>query len=141
MPTLTPKYRWCLSINEAHPPSFHFQLGQQLAPLRGEGVLVAGSGNLVHNLEAYAWGRHVPEPYDWAARFENSAKQAMLSGDFTPLINYEHLGHDAQLAIPTPEHFLLLLYVLGTQQPGEKLSFPVSGFDGGSISMLCVQVG
>jgi len=130
-----------LSINEAHPASFHFQLGQQLAPLRREGVLVVGSGNIVHNLESYGWGRHVPDPYDWAERFENTAKQSMLSGEFAPLINYEHLGHDAQLAIPTPEHFLPLLYVLGTQQSGENLSFPVAGFDGGSISMLCVQVG
>jgi 4,5-DOPA dioxygenase extradiol len=130
-----------LSINEAQPASFHFQLGRQLAPLRGEGVLVVGSGNIVHNLEAYAWGRHAPDPYDWAERFETAAKQSMVSGDFTPLINYERLGHDAQLAIPTPEHFLPLLYVLGTQQSGDKLSFPVSGFDGGSISMLCVQLG
>jgi len=130
-----------LSINEAHPASFHFNLGQQLAPLRGEGVLVVGSGNIVHNLHAYAWGKHAPEPYDWAERFEIAAKQSMLSGDFTPLVNYEHLGDDAQLAIPTPEHFLPLLYVLGTKQSAEALSFPVSGFDGGSISMLCVQVG
>jgi len=130
-----------LSINEARPASFHFQLGQQLGPLRSEGVLVVGSGNIVHNLESYGWGRHVPDPYDWAERFESAAKQSMLSGEFEPLINYEHFGRDAQLAIPTPEHFLPLLYVLGTQQPGEKLSFPVSGFDGGSISMLCVQVG
>jgi 4,5-DOPA dioxygenase extradiol len=130
-----------LSINQEYPASFHFALGQQLAPLRGEGVLVVGSGNIVHNLEAYAWGRHAIDPYDWAERFENAAKKSMLSGDFTPLINYENLGHDAQLAIPTPEHFLPLLYVLGTQQSGDKLSFPVSGFDGGSISMLCVQLG
>jgi 4,5-DOPA dioxygenase extradiol len=76
-----------------------------------------------------------------AERFETSAKQSMVSGDFTRLTNYEELGHDAQLAIPTPEHFLPLLYVLGTHQSGEELSFPVSGFDGGSISMLCVQLG
>jgi 4,5-DOPA dioxygenase extradiol len=130
-----------LSINEAHPPSFHFALGQRLASLRSEGVLIVGSGNIVHNLHAYAWGRHVPDPYDWAERFDSAARQSMLSGDYTPLIDYDHLGPDAQLAIPTPEHFLPLLYVLGTRQPGDLLSFPVSGFDGGSISMLCVQVG
>ena len=131
-----------LSINDTQPASFHFELGQQLAPLRDEGVLVVGSGNIVHNLHAYAWGRrHVPNPYDWAERFENTAKQLMLSGDSTPFLNYEQLGRDAQLAIPTPEHFLPLLYVLGTQRPGDALSFPVSGFDGGSISMLCVQLG
>jgi 4,5-DOPA dioxygenase extradiol len=130
-----------LSLNEAQPSSFHFQLGERLAPLRGEGVLVMGSGNLVHNLESYGWGRHVPEPYDWAERFERSATQSMRSGDFAPLIDYEGLGPDAHLAIPTAEHFLPLLYVLGTRAPGEKISFPVSGFDGGSISMLSVQVG
>jgi 4,5-DOPA dioxygenase extradiol len=130
-----------LSINEAQQPKFHFELGRQLAPLRSEGVLVMGSGNIVHNLHAYAWGKHIPDPYDWADRFESAAKQSMLSGNYTSLINYESLGHDAQLAIPTPEHFLPLLYVLGTQQPGDSLSFPVSGFDGGSISMLCVRAG
>ncbi len=130
-----------LSINEAQPPSFHFALGRKLAPLRNEGVLVIGSGNIVHNLHAYGWGRHVPDPYDWAERFERFAKQSMLSGDYSRLIDYEHLGHDAQLSIPTPEHFLPLLYVLGTHGSGDALAFPVSGFDGGSISMLCVQVG
>ena len=95
----------------------------------------------MHNLEAYAWGRHVPQPSGWAERFEDSVKQSILSGDFTPLINYERLGHDAQLAVPTPEHFFPLLYVLGTRRPEDTVSFPVSGFDGGSISMLCVQVG
>ena len=130
-----------LSINEAHPSSFHFQLGRKLPPLRGKASFWLAAANIVHNLESYGLGRHAPDPYDWAERFENTAKQSMLFGDFKPLINYERLGHDEQLAIPTPEHFLPLLYVLGTQQPGEKLSFPVSGFDGGSISMLCVQLG
>jgi len=130
-----------LSINEARPPAFHFELGQQLAPLRNEGVLVIGSGNLVHNLHAYAWGRHVPSPYDWADRFERNAMQLILSGDYSSLVNYERLGPDAHLAVPTLQHFLPLLYVLGTQQPRDTLSFPVSGFDGGSMSMLCVRVG
>ena len=129
-----------LSIHEEQPASVHFEIGRQLASRRSEGVLVLGSGNIVHNLEASAWGRYAPDLYDWAERFEAYATQSMLSGDVTPLIHYEHLGHDAQLAIPPPEHFLPLLYVLGTQQSREKLSFPVSGFDGGSISMLCVQL-
>jgi 4,5-DOPA dioxygenase extradiol len=130
-----------LSINEIHPASFHLELSKQLAPLRGESVLVIGSGNIVHNLHAYAWGRHMATPFDWAGRFESVARELMLSEDYASLIHYERLGYDAQLAIPTPEHFLPLLYVLGTRQPADELSFPVSGFDGGSISMLCVQVG
>ena len=130
-----------LSIDERQPASFHFELGRRLAPLREEGVLILGSGNLVHNLREYAWGRQMPEPYDWAVRFENEARAMMLAGDFKPLIGYEKLGRDAMLAIPTPEHYLPLLYVLATRQHGEPLHFPVQGVDGGSISMLAVQAG
>lgn len=130
-----------LSIDETKPPASHFELGKKLAALRDDGVLVAGSGNIVHNLEAYAWGRHMQETYDWAARFEGAARQKMLASDFQPLIDYEKLGRDAQLSVPTPEHYLPLLYVLGTKQDGEVMTFPVEGFDGGSISMLSVQIG
>ncbi|MBT1071422.1 4,5-DOPA dioxygenase extradiol [Pelotalea chapellei] len=130
-----------LSINEAMPASFHFDLGRRLAPLREEGILIMGSGNLVHNLHTYAWGRHVPDPYDWAVRFENEAKELILSGNYQPLIDYETLGKDAMLSIPTPDHYLPLLYVLATRQEDEPITFPVEGVDGGSISMLSVQVG
>src|SRR5690242_11798747 len=84
-----------LSIDETKPASFHFELGKRLAPLRDEGILLMGSGNLVHNLHTYAWGRHSPEPYDWALRFEEVAKSLMLAGDFEPLVEYENLGRDA----------------------------------------------
>ena len=130
-----------LSIDETQPAAFHFEIGRKLASLREEGVLIIGSGNLVHNLHAYAWGKHMPEPYDWAVRFESDAKQMMLAGDHKPLIGYEHLGREAQLSIPTPDHYLPLLYVLGSRQQGEAVTFPVEGVDGGSISMLSVQVG
>jgi 4,5-DOPA dioxygenase extradiol len=109
--------------------------------LRAEGVLIAGSGNLVHNLHAYAWGRHVPDPYDWAVRFETEAKGLLSSGDDRPLVNYETLGREALLSIPTPDHYLPLLYVIGTRQSGDAVTYPVEGMDGGSISMLSVQVG
>ena len=130
-----------LSIDETQPPSFHFQLGQWLAPLRDEGVLIAGSGNLIHNLHAYAWGKHTPEPYDWAVRFETSVRGHLSAGEFEPLIDYESFGRDALLSIPTPDHYLPLLYVLGTRRDGEAVTFPVEGVDGGSVSMLSVQVG
>lgn len=130
-----------LSIDETQPASFHYELGRKLAPLRDEGVLLMGSGNLVHNLHAYGWGRHVPEPYDWAVRFERSAREWMLAGEHAPLVGYEQLGRDAMLAAPTPDHYLPLLYVLGAQQPGDAVTFPVEGVDGGSVSMLTVQVG
>jgi len=130
-----------LSIDETRPASFHFDIGRKLAPLREEGVLIVGSGNIVHNLHAYAWGRHSRDPYDWAVRFESAARDFMLAGEFAPLVNYETLGRDALLSIPTPDHYLPLLYVLGCRQESESVRFPVEGVDGGSISMLSVQVG
>lgn len=130
-----------LSIDETQPAAFHFAVGQKLAPLRSENILIVGSGNLVHNLHTYAWGRHTPEPYDWAVRFERSAKKLMLAGEYEGLIQYEKLGPEALLSIPTPDHYLPLLYVIATAQPSELVTFPVEGVDGGSISMLAVQVG
>jgi 4,5-DOPA dioxygenase extradiol len=108
--------------------------------LRDEGVLILGSGNLVHNLHSYAWGRHVAEPYDWALRFEAQVRAELLAGNDQALVAYEALGRDAELAAPTPDHYLPLLYVLGARRPGEGVSFPVEGVDGGSISMLTVAL-
>ncbi|HEV2707791.1 MAG TPA: 4,5-DOPA dioxygenase extradiol [Pyrinomonadaceae bacterium] len=130
-----------LSIDETQPAEFHYELANRLAPLRDEGVLVMSSGNLVHNLHAYAWGRYVAEPLEWAVRFETRARELLLAGDDQPLVNYESLGHDAMLAAPTPDHYLPLLYVIALRQEGEQVSFPVEGFDGGSVSMLTIRVG
>jgi len=130
-----------LSIDETQPASFHYALGVRLQPLRDEGILLLGSGDIVHNLHAYAWGRHPQAPYDWALRFEGHVREALTRGDHAPLIDYAALGRDALLAVPTPEHYLPLLYVLGASLPGEAVSFPVEGMDGGSVSMLAVQFG
>ena len=130
-----------LSINETEPAQFHYDLARKLAPLRDEGILVTGSGNLVHNLHTYAWGRHDVEPFDWAVRFEAAARDLILAGNHDPLINHESLGRDAMLSAPTPDHYLPLLYVLALQQSDDAVTFPVEGFDGGSISMLSVQIG
>jgi len=130
-----------LSIHETQPPTFHHEMGKRLAPLRDEGVLVIGSGNLVHNLHTYAWGRHDVEPFDWAVRFEAQARDLLLRRDDELLVNYESLGRDAVLSAPTPDHYLPLLYVLGTRQKDDEVSFPVEGFDGGSVSMLTVSIG
>jgi 4,5-DOPA dioxygenase extradiol len=130
-----------LSIDETKPASFHYEIGQRLAPLRDEGILIVGSGNLVHNLHTYAWGTHAVEPYDWAVRFEAEVRELLLGDQHRPLIQYESMGRDALLSIPTPDHYLPLLYVLGSGKPSEAISFPVEGVDGGSISMLAVQMG
>jgi len=130
-----------LSINDSEPTEFHYELAKRLSPLRDEGVLVIGSGNLVHNLHTYAWGKHDVEPFDWALRFEENARALMESDNHRPLIEYETLGKDAILSAPTPDHYLPLLYILALKRDGEKVSFPVEGFDGGSISMTTVKIG
>ena len=130
-----------LSIDETQPAEFHYELAKGLTGLRDEGVLIAGSGNLVHNLHAYSWGRRQIKPFDWAVRFETRVRELLLAAYHEPLIAYDTLGRDAALAIPTPDHYLPLLYVLAQQREGDKVSFPVEGFDGGSVSMLTVQIG
>ena len=130
-----------LSLDANKPAAWHYELGQRLAPLRDEGVLIVGSGNLVHNLRAYAWGQSEVAPYDWATSFEQHARALMLAGDDAALIAYERLGQEAMQSIPTPEHYLPLLYVLAQRTMEDAISFPVEGTEGGSISMLCVRVG
>ncbi len=130
-----------LSIDETREAADHYQIASRLAPLRDEGVLILGSGNIVHNLHAYAWGNHSAAAYDWAGRFERLARQLLADGDFAPLVDYESLGPDALLSAPTPDHYLPLLYVIAQRQQNEPVSFPVAGFDGGSISMLSVRIG
>jgi 4,5-DOPA dioxygenase extradiol len=130
-----------LSIDETRPASYHYELAKRLAPLRDEGVLVVGSGNLVHNLHTYAWGRKHVEPLDWAVRFEERARALLEAGDHGPLVAYETLGRDATLSAPTPDHYLPLLYVCALARDGEAPRFPVEGFDGGSVSMLAVLYG
>jgi 4,5-DOPA dioxygenase extradiol len=130
-----------LSIDETQPPPFHFQAGKFLAPLRDENVLVIGSGNIVHNLHAYAWGRHPAEPFDWAVRFDSRVRELLAANDMAPLVDYESLGRDALLSAPTPDHYLPLLYIAGMRAYDDPVSFPVAGMDGGSISMLSVQFG
>jgi 4,5-DOPA dioxygenase extradiol len=81
------------------------------------------------------------EPFDWALRFETEARALIARGEDGPLVAYEGLGRDAHLSAPTPEHFLPLLYVLGLRRPDDPVTFPVEGWDGGSVSMLTVRVG
>jgi 4,5-DOPA dioxygenase extradiol len=130
-----------LKIDETKPADFHHELGRRLGPLRDEGVLVVGSGNLVHNLHTYSWGRHPQGPFEWALRFEAQVREHIAAGDHGPLMAYETLGRDAMLSVPTPEHYLPLLYVLGLRREGDEPDFPVEGMDGGSISMLSVRLG
>ena len=130
-----------LSIDARQPPQFHYDLGRKLGALRDEGVLLLGSGNVVHNLRLFRWGGGQAEPFDWAMRFDARLRALLHADDAAPVVDYPSLGRDAMLAAPTPDHYLPLLYVLGARRPSEAVTFPVEGFDGGAISMLGVQFG
>ena len=130
-----------LSIDETQPAAYHYELAQKLQSLRDEEVLVFGSGNLVHNLHTYAWGKHAVAPFDWAIKFEEEVMSYLLAAEHEPIVHYESLGRDALLSVPTPEHYLPLIYVIGLRQGEDQVSFPVRGIDGGSVSMLAVHLG
>jgi 4,5-DOPA dioxygenase extradiol len=129
-----------LSIDGMQPPRFHYDLGRRLAPLRDEGVLVIGSGNVVHNLRTIDRRDDAP-PYDWAMRFNDRVRDALERRDHDVLVDYALLGEDAALSVPTPEHYLPLLYVAALQDAGEPMSFAVDGIDKGSLGMLTAVAG
>jgi len=126
-----------LSVNATLPPAVHYELGRRLAPLRQQGVLVLGSGDVVHNLRRMQ--REAGAPPVWAERFNDFVRSAIVAGDHAALIDYA-THTDAALAVPTPEHYLPLLYVLGTRQEAERATVPVDGIEAGTVSMLCVQL-
>ena len=128
-----------LSIDAAQPAGFHYELGRRLSVLRAQGILIIGSGNVVHNLRTMIWGE--APAYGWALRFNEKVADCLLGADPGQLVNYEQWGEDARLSAPTPEHFLPLLYVLGTRQDDEPISIAVNGIESGSISMLTARVG
>ena len=130
-----------LSIDETMSPEFHYQTGKLLQPLRDDGILIVGSGNLVHNLHTYVWGNEAVPPFEWAVRFEKEARELIIEGKDRELVDYRSMGEDARLSVPTPDHFLPLLYILGLRREHEQVSFPVEGIEGGSLSMLSVCVG
>lgn len=128
-----------LSVDLRRPASYHFEIGERLAALREEGVMIVGSGNLVHNLAR--WVRDAPdfEPFSWARIFDERVKELIQGRDFSEVVAYERLGRAAELAVPTPDHYLPILYVLGSSVAQDALSFPIEGIDGGAMSMRVVQ--
>lgn len=129
-----------LSLDAGKPGSFHYELGRRLAPMRAEGVLIVGSGNVVHNLRLMQ--NRVGEPaYDWALRFNEKVRVALASGQHQTLVDFEHMGEDARLSVPTPEHYLPLLYIAGLQAEGETMAFAVDGYEAGSLGMLSAAAG
>jgi 4,5-DOPA dioxygenase extradiol len=128
-----------LSLDRTRPPQFHYDLAARLAPLRDEGVLIVGSGNVIHNIEIMRtdWGA---EPAGWEQRFNDDLRARLECGDHAGLIAYERLGRDAQLAIPTPDHYLPFLSVLGLQRSDERPDVFVDGDRTGGLGMLSVAM-
>ncbi len=122
------------SIDYSKPASYHFELAKQLEFLRSKGVLIVGSGNIVHNLGMVDW-KNQNTGYDWAIEFDTTVKNLLNKGDFKPLINYESLGKSAQLSIPTNDHYLPMIYTLGLKTEKEQISYLYESMEMGSLSM------
>lgn len=126
-----------ISIDFYKPPQFHYDLGQLLKKLREKGVLIMGSGNIVHNL-----GTIKPQgaAYDWAIEFDAIVKDHLDKGDFNSLVNYQKFGKAAQMSIPTHDHYTPMLYVLGLANKNEKIKYFHEGLELGSISMRSFMI-
>lgn len=127
-----------LSLGMAQPGAFHARLARELASLRAEGILILGSGNIVHNLREFNW--HDPAPLDWAVRADAQVRALVAQGDLAALTDWDKLGADVVRGIAGPEHFLPLVYVLALRQENEPIRF-FNDTVVGSISMTSVQVG
>ena len=126
-----------LGIDTSQPGEHHYELAQALAPLRDEGVLVLGSGNIVHNLARF--GQRNPHPLDWAGRFDAAVKRRVRAREHIELVDWQRLGVDARLSVPTAEHYLPLLYVLALQRDDDRVSF-FNDTVASAISMTSVLV-
>ena len=128
-----------LSIDHYKSPQWHYELAKEISSLRKKGVLILGSGNIVHNLSIMNWD----DPYgiyDWAEEMNENMKMLITRNNHKDLVNYTSLGKSASLAIPTPEHYIPLLYILGLKEENEQIEFFNDKTVMGSISMTSVKV-
>lgn len=132
-----------LSINYTKPADYHFELAKKLQSLRNKGILIIGSGNIVHNLSMVDWAQlhKVNYGYDWAIEASTLINKYLVEGNVTPLLQYEKQGKAFQLAIPTPEHYLPLIYALALQQKNESMLLFNNELLGGSLSMTSFKIG
>lgn len=132
-----------LSLDYTQSPQYHYELAKELGSLRKKGVLIIGSGNMVHNLRMVDWRRlnDVNYSYDWASEVSEKIKKFIISGDNKQLINYQSQGKEFNLAIPTPEHYLPLLYALALKEENEEVSLFNDKAVGGSLTMTSVKIG
>ena len=128
-----------LSLDRRLDARGHYDLAKRLNALRDEDVVIAGSGDFVHNLRT--WKRAGGDAYPWAVTFNEAVKSALTRGDDDALIDWVHLAEEAQLSVPTDEHYLPLLYVAAQRRPGDDVSVFNDVIEGGSISMTGVRIG
>jgi 4,5-DOPA dioxygenase extradiol len=129
-----------LSLNFGAPPALHWDLGRRLTPLRGEGVLVIGSGNIVHSFAGADWGPDA-QPHPWAVEFDAWVADALVRRDGDALVHYEAAGRSARLSVPTNDHYLPLLYPAAMAATDDRITFPYTGIEMASMSMRCVRFG
>ncbi|MDI1352588.1 MAG: class III extradiol ring-cleavage dioxygenase, partial [bacterium] len=129
-----------LSINIKQPGEYHYQMGQQLKLLREQGVLIVGSGNVVHNLSKIIWGAN-PQSYEWAIEFDSWVKDMLLARNVDALATHYFNSACGQLSVPSPDHYFPLLYSLGATSADEELVFVYEGIQNGSISMRTFCIG
>jgi 4,5-DOPA dioxygenase extradiol len=132
-----------MSLDYRQSPQWHYELAKELAALRRKGVLIVGSGNMVHNLGMVAWDKlnEVDFAFDWAKEASDKMKSSIISGNHEPLINFSAQGKAFNLAIPTPEHYLPLLYTLALQEKGEEATLFNDRAVAGALTMTSVRVG
>ena len=129
-----------LSLHMEEAPEYHYRLGKCLRALRDQGVLIIGSGNVVHNLKMLKWEVD-PTPYNWAIEFDEWIKQRLLSRDVNEIVNNFLSTHSGKLSTPTTEHYLPLLYALGASDENDKIKFEYEEIQNGSISMRTISFG
>ena len=129
-----------LSIDYTRGPQYHYELANALKQMRRKGVLIIGSGNIVHNLRILDWHNINAKPFDWAVEFDETVKQHLINQDFKPLVNYQQMGQLAKMAIPSNDHYLPMIYTLGLAEKGEQITPLYEGIQYGSISMRCFEI-
>lgn len=129
-----------LSLDRSRPARWHYDFGKELAALRRRGVLIVGSGNIVHNLRMVDW-EHPDSGFDWALHADALVKNRIVDGDHAALVRYESLGQEMRLAVPTPEHYLPMLYTLALKETGEEVLFFNERAEMGSLTMTSFRLG
>lgn len=130
-----------MSIDWYKSPQWHYELAQELKALRKKGIMIITSGNITHNLGNVVWSDENAAPVDWAAEFDSLVKKNLDSRNDPSIIAYENFGNSARIAVPSNDHYLPLLYTLGATDKNENLKYIYEGFQYGTISMRCVQIG